>query len=190
MRKNSACFIIFLIAIFFAVPVVSTLLLYEIEVVRDISHTQGAGYSSTSFLADNGKMLIIAPDPILHVAQLHTDNGPLGFESWSGIQQDSDGFYQNSDMVEGTTAVSSAIRATLLPTLDEEYIATALPASADFSVRLPGLGNRPPLIVHFNRTSELPTSATMIFLGTGLIGIAGLRRKKYKKRIRRYRRII
>ena len=190
MRKNSACFIIFLIAIFFAVPVISTLLLYEIDVVRDISHTRGTDFSSTSFLTDNGKVLIIAPDPILHVAQLHTDNGPLGFENWSGTQQDADGLYQNTDMVDGTTDASSAIRAALITIHDEEHFAMAIPATADFSVRLPGIGNHPPMIVHFNRTSELPTSATMIFLGTGLIGIAGLRRKKYKKKIRRYRRII
>ena len=190
MRKNSACFIIFLIAIFFAVPVVSTLLIYEIEVVRDISHSQGTDYSTTSFLADNGKMLIITPDPILHVAQLHTDSGPLGFENWSGTQQDADNLNQHSNIFPGITEALIAIRAAQIQTLNEKHVAKAVPAAADFSVRLPGIGNRPPLIVHFNRTSELPTSATMIFIGTSLIGIAGLRRKKYKKRIRRYRRII
>lgn len=190
MRKNSACFIIFLIAIFFAVPVMSTLLIYEIEVVRDISHSQGTDYSSNSFLADNGKMLTIAPDPIMHVAQLHTDTGPLGFENWSGTQPDADKLNQYSGMFPGTTDDPSAARAALIKTIDNKHFTKAVSVAADFSVRLPGIGNRPPLIVHFNRTSELPTSATMIFLGTGLIGIAGLRRKKYKKRIRRYRRII
>ena len=188
MRRNSACFIIFLIAIFFAVPVMSTLLIYEIEVVRDISHNHGIDYSTASFLADSGNVLYIVPDPIMLDAQTNADMAP----------------FNSDDLDRQTIKVEDIFRYSGLFARDrfDEHTAAKMPGrqgrphtearsvASVFTLRLPKLGNRPAMVVVFNRTSELPTSATMFFLGTGLIGIAGLHRKKHKKRIRRYRRII
>lgn len=188
MQRNSACFIIFLIAIFFAVPVMSTLLIYEIEVVRDISHNQGIDYSTASFLTDSGDVLYIALDPIMLDAQTNVDMAP--FDSGDQNRQTTrveyiyrySGLFARDQSKPHTAAKKLSRQAN--PHTEARSVASA------FTLQLPKLGNRPAFVVVFNRTSELPTSATMFFLGTGLIGIAGLRRKKYKKRIRRYRRII
>ena len=190
MLKNSACFIIFLIAIFFAVPVVSTLLIYEIEVVRDISSSQGTDYAPTAFLADNGEMLNIAPDPILLAAQMNADMASLGSDTLSRLDKGIDDLYRFSGMFGGTTDRSKAFDDNAVEDDQGQPYLLPVPVATDFSIRLPSLGRQPAIVVKFNRTSELPTSAAMFCIGTGLIGIAGLRRKKYKKRIRRYRRII
>lgn len=190
MLKNSACFIIFLIAIFFAVPVVSTLLIYEIEIVRNVPHSQGTDNSAFSFLADNGTVLNISPDPILLSAQMNADAGLIDSGDRDGMDMKVKNLYRYSGVFAGPTDKSGAPEAALNKNHPDGHYSATVPIATDFSIRLPGIGNRSPVIVKFNRTSELPTSAAMFFLGTGLIGIAGLHRKKYKRRIRRYRKIM
>jgi hypothetical protein len=190
LRNQSAYFITFLAALFIAVPAVATLLIYEIEVVNEIPQAAAAHQASGAFKIENATFSASAPDPLQTVPPLgsvpsnaqpdrngSSDTGAGDIHRFAGLFADA----PKESGSPGTRSEAAGNAGPFAPAQSPTHV---------FSIRLPFSVNGKSVVVKLDQDAELHHSAAMFFIGTGLLGIAGLKRKKYRKRIRRYRKIM